>query len=93
MAGGEPALRAVMQWIVVETRTAAQRIDVDLYMGLSDICYHLIDGDATEASQVNRGEAYFFRNIVPIDDGTRAYARQTCVITRKQAYRFFKTGV
>ena len=57
-----------MQWIVVETRTAGQRKDAGLYVGLSDERYHLINGDATEVSQVNRGEAYFFRYIVPIDD-------------------------
>jgi len=34
MVGGEPALRPVVQWIVEEARTAAQREDAGLYMGL-----------------------------------------------------------
>lgn len=38
MAGGEPALRPVVQWIVVEARTARRREDAGLYMGLSDEC-------------------------------------------------------
>lgn len=38
MVGGEPALRPVVQWIVVEARTAGQREDAGLYMGLSDEC-------------------------------------------------------
>lgn len=38
MAGGEPALRPVVQWIVVKARTAGQREDAGLYMGLSDEC-------------------------------------------------------
>lgn len=38
MAGAEPALRPVAQWIVEEARTSGQREDAGLYMGLSDEC-------------------------------------------------------
>ena len=34
MAPGQPALRAVVQWIVVEARTAGERKDAGLYVGL-----------------------------------------------------------
>ena len=38
VVGGEPALRPVVQWIVVEARTAGQRENAGLYMSLSDVC-------------------------------------------------------
>ena len=53
MAGREPALRPVVQWIVIEARTASQHEDAGLYMGLSNECWYMINGDAPEARQVN----------------------------------------
>lgn len=53
MVGGEPALWPVVQWIVEEARTAGQRENAGLYMGLSDACKHWINGDAAEVRQVN----------------------------------------
>lgn len=38
MAGREPTLRPVVQWIMEETRTTGQREDARLYMGLSNKC-------------------------------------------------------
>lgn len=58
--GGEPALRPIVQWIAVEARTAGQREDTGLDMGLSDKCWHLINGDATEVRQVNGSETLLF---------------------------------
>ena len=53
MAGGEPALRPVIQWIVIETLAAGQREDTGLDMGLSNVCQHLLNGDAAGIRQGN----------------------------------------
>lgn len=36
MIGGKPALRPIVEWIVVEARTTGERKDASLNMGLSD---------------------------------------------------------
>ena len=39
---------------MVETRTAGQSKDADLYVGLSDECHQSMNSEAARVSQVNR---------------------------------------